>query len=343
MAGKSLLRLLLIVATGFYLSDPLAFGQEPPSTSVGLSSPDPKSASISGRVLMPSGASADFNIKVTLRNSQSPLMTFYTDKHGEFRFANLTEGNYFIDIAGDPKFYDLVTQTVRLGRGQEAHFTVPLRRKDQASDIRLGAGVVSAPEFTQSVPVAARKAYERATKLINRGNLREGIEHLKRAIEIYPDYQIARNDLGAQYLKLRQLDEATEQFLIAIERNPKYFNPRLNLGLVLIEEKRYAEAIDQLSQAVSLDSAQPAAHLWLAVALLETNQIIEAERELLKTLLLGGSRYSVAHYYIAHIHLMKGERAEAMRELKLYLEESPAGEQAIAARSLLEKLKPVKN
>ena len=51
-----------------------------------------ETASISGRVVLPSGRSLSSNVKIVLNNSQSPLNTLYTDKHGEFRFVNVREG-----------------------------------------------------------------------------------------------------------------------------------------------------------------------------------------------------------------------------------------------------------
>ena len=81
-----------------------------------LPRPDPGIASISGRVSLPSGSSADFNIKVTLGNGQSTLMTLYSDKNGEFRFLNLNAGVYYVQVSAENKYYEAVTEEVRLYR-----------------------------------------------------------------------------------------------------------------------------------------------------------------------------------------------------------------------------------
>ena len=173
---------------------------------------------------------------------------------------------------------------------------------------------------------------------MGKGDPQQVIEHLKRAIAAYPDYLMAHNDLGVQYLKLRQFDQAAEQLRLALKRDPKYFDSRLNLGLVFIEQKDYAGAIEQFNQAVSLDSARPTAHLWLGVALLQSNQLSGAERELMKTLMIGAADFPIAHYYLAHVRLRKGERQEAAYELKAYLENAPNGEQSDDAKRLLKNL-----
>ena len=47
---------------------------------------DTNNAVIEGRVNLPSGFSAERNVRIILRNSQMVLSTRYSDKHGEFRF-----------------------------------------------------------------------------------------------------------------------------------------------------------------------------------------------------------------------------------------------------------------
>jgi Tfp pilus assembly protein PilF len=295
-------------------------------------------ASISGRVVLPSGRSFSGNVKIIISNEQAPLEVRYTDKHGEFRFMNLREGIYHIEVDGDPNLYVPVTQEVRVARGANENVTIYLQEKG-LSFTTSGPGVVSTVDLNQKPPVQARREYERALKLIAKGDQKKAIEHLTQAIAIYPEYLAARNDLGALYLKLKQFDQAAEQFLVNLKRDPRSFDSRLNLGLVLVELKKYPDAIDQFNEAISIDSARPAAHLWLGIALLQNNELRGAERELMKTLSMGDPQFSVAHYYLAHVRLRKGERTEAMYELRAYLEEAPTGEQSTDARHLLEKLK----
>lgn len=315
-----------------------AWSQESSSVRYGPVRADLNNASIEGRIVLPSGRSASLNLKVILSNSQNILTTIYTNKHGEFRFTELSEGVYYVQAVGDAQRYDSVTEMVRLGRGQIARLTLTLRAKEEIVSRKPGAQVVSASEFDQQIPPAAKKEYDQGMKLVSRGRWQEGIEHLQRAVTLYPDYLIAHNDLGAQYLKLKRLEEAAAQFLVALERNPKYFNSRFNLGLVLIEQKNYAEAIIQLRQAIALDSTRPAAHLWLGIALLNTSDLPGAERELSKALITGGAGFAPAHYHLAQIYAQRGDLAEAAHALRIYLEEAPKGEYAGEARQFLNKL-----
>src|SRR5258707_12308618 len=84
-------------------------------------------SSIAGRVVLPSGRSLSGNVKIIISNEQAPLEVRYTDKHGEFRFMNLREGTYHIEVDGDPNLYQPVTQQVRVGRGADVNVTIYLQ------------------------------------------------------------------------------------------------------------------------------------------------------------------------------------------------------------------------
>jgi TolA-binding protein len=300
--------------------------------------PDPNNASIAGRVLLPSGRSADVNIKVTLSNQQSMLMTLVTSKHGEFQFQNLSEGTYFVQAVDETNIFDGVTETVRLVRGQVTQVNLVLRSKAAAPTTTPKVTTVSAKTLEQQVPPAARKAYAQAVKLLSKGRRAEAIQQLQQALTLYPEYLAARNDLGAQLLKLNQFDEAATQFQRVLAQDPNYTNAHFNLGLVLLEQKRYGEALARLRQALALDQTRPDVQLWLGVALLETNDLAAAERALTKALITGGRELAVSHFYLAQLYLRRADAAAATQALKVYLEEAPKGEQVEEARALLKKL-----
>ena len=299
---------------------------------------DSSNASIAGRVMLPSGLTSGSHLKLILSTVQTPLTTLYSDTNGEFHFDNLPSGTYYLQVFADESLYEPLTQSVRLKPGEPAYLVLSLKEKIGATGKAAHAGVVSVAEDQRAVPASARKAFEQARKLIDKGDAEGAIARLNKAVAIYPDYVAARNSLGVQYLKRRRWPEAAEQFRTVLEKNPKYFDARLNLGIVLYEQKRLGEAAEELNQAVALDSASAAAHLFWGITALEMNDLIVAERELVKALLFGGERYSNAHYYFAHVYLKSGRREEAAREFTLFLKTAPPGDMAAQARALLQQL-----
>ena len=331
----------IVIGSAIALFPVQAYAQDdviPPPTPINTRSEGGR-GSIAGRVVLPSGQPVSDRVKITLSDIRNPDLTIYTDTNGGFGFTNLPEAIYTLEISGDPKLYEVITQEVRLLRGMHARVLINLKEKNASANNKLGGGVVSATEADVNVPAPAKKEYEKGVALVNEGKIQQAIERFKQAITIYPKYLVAHNDLGTQYLKIKSLSEAAEQFELAIEINPKAFNPQLNLGIALVEQKEYLSAMDHLRLAASIDSSSPAVHLYTGIASTAMDELDEAARELSTALSMGGPEYSLAHFYLAHVHMKKGERNEAVQELKAYLAQAPEGERAAQARRMLDQLK----
>jgi Flp pilus assembly protein TadD len=301
---------------------------------------DPNSAVIQGRVTLPSGFAAKRYVKITLSNTHSILSTLYTNNSGEFQLRNLAEGVYYVQAeVPDGSFEPAVLRRVELGRGLVVQLTLELREKSSlAATARAGSRVVSAAELQQSVPPAAKRQYQLGLKSVSKGDFMQAAARFEEALSLYPEYLAARNDLGAQFLKLKRLDEAEKQFRTVLARDPRNFNAVFNLGLVRVERHDYAGAISQLNQAIATDGSRPVARLWLGFALLETGDLPNAERELVKAVVMGGAECAAANYHLARIYLSRGDTAEAARSVRVYLEEAPKGEYADDARQLQKKM-----
>ena len=298
--------------------------------------PDTNNAVIRGRVTLPSGFAAEGYARITLRNQQSVLSTIYTNNSGEFQIRNLSEGTYYVqaEVSGN---FDPVTHKVELGRGLMVDLILELRAKHDATLNRLGK-VVSAAELRQQVPAAAKKQYELGLKFVNKGNFQQAATHFQEAVTIYPEYLAARNDLGAQYLKLKQVDDAEKHFQIVLQHDPKNFNARFNMGLVQVERRNYLEAISFLQQAIAIDSTRPVARLWIGIAKLEMGEIEIAEAELTRALIMGGDECVAAHYHLARIYMTRGDRPEAARSVRTYIQLAPKGELIKEAKALAHQL-----
>src|ERR1043166_1853442 len=216
---------------------------------------DTNNAVIEGRVTLPSGFAAERSIRITLRNTQMIISTRYSNKHGEFRFDNLPEGSYYLEAdAGSDDFEPAVKQ-VGLGRGIVMQVTLQLSSKG-LSLAYTSSRVVSVAELRQAVPPAAKKQYELGLKSVAKGDVNTAASRFEAALSIYPEYLAARNDLGAQYLKLKRIDEAEKQFQTVLEHDPKNFNAQFNLGLVRVERKAYADAISELNKSIVIDNTR---------------------------------------------------------------------------------------
>lgn len=72
----------------------------------------------------------------------------------------------------------------------------------------------------------------------------KAIEYLKRAAEISPDNADVRYMLGAEHAQIGMYERAMEDMAAALQINPELDTARFQLGLLYLTSKRVVEAID---------------------------------------------------------------------------------------------------
>ncbi len=294
--------------------------------------------SIRGRVVMPGGAFVGENVKVSLLTLRGAETTIYTDSQGWFEFHGLTPGNYEVQVETAGVDYDVINQAVQVFRGAPSIITVSLRTKT-AETKRAATPSISVGEFGADVPKNARKEFQLASKAAQDNRSDEAIQHLRNAINMYPNFVMARSDLGAQLLAQGKLEEASEELRAAIRIDDKAFNPKLNLGIVLVQQHEFTEAAETLNRALALNSKSPAARLYCGKAEMGVGNLDEAEKQFKAAYTLGGSSYALALFHLGQLYMNKGEREQALRAFEGYLHDSPAAANADQVRKMIAKLR----
>ncbi|MEZ4722730.1 MAG: tetratricopeptide repeat protein, partial [Flavobacteriales bacterium] len=102
-----------------------------------------------------------------------------------------------------------------------------------------------------TVPNSARAHYNAGSSMIeeakidkrNSAQLHADAQiHLRRAIEIWPDYQDAYNNLGISYMNAGDYGNARATFLELIEKFPRYVKVRYNIAMTCTQMQRFDEA-----------------------------------------------------------------------------------------------------
>ena len=160
-----------------------------------------------------------------------------------------------------------------------------------------------------------------------------------KAISQAPDFALAYNELGVQYLTLGEADKAAEAFAKALKLAPEDFVARLNYGIALLNLKKFAEAEKQLRQALQKNAAAPTGHYYLALTLMKQQEFEEAETEFQISIKNSNDRIPPAHKYLGGIYWRNKQYSRAADELTRYTMLEPEALDAAKIRNTIKDLR----
>jgi PHD/YefM family antitoxin component YafN of YafNO toxin-antitoxin module len=299
---------------------------------------------IKGRVIAPSGRPLSTRVRVQLENSERGTLSTMTEDDGSFTFGSLLAGSYTIVVDAGKEF-EIAREPFYIDRGNNGRsFTVPVYLKPKG-------GAASTPNPAMAgVPKAAQDLYNKALESSGKGDGKKAIEQLNEAIALHPDFALALNELGIQYLKTGQADKAAEALQRAVKLAPAEFFPHLNYGIALLNRKSYMEAETQLRAALKINNDAPTAHMYLGVALLSSSRneqtkeydmarYAEAQKELEAAAASGKPEVAMAHRYLGGIYIGNKDYKRAADELELYLKLTPKAPDAERLKSTIKDLR----
>jgi Flp pilus assembly protein TadD len=112
-----------------------------------------------------------------------------------------------------------------------------------------------------------------------RGEYDLAIAALKKSLSLKPDNVDALSLLGVILLDRNEIAEAENLLRRAIALNENYFNPFNDLGRLLVKTHRYEEAIPILQRATSLSPDNAEVHYQLLLSYSRLKRKADADRE----------------------------------------------------------------
>src|SRR2546422_800019 len=174
---------------------------------------------IQGQVYLPSGKRAE-NVHVTLQSFGAGELSVMSSGNGEFTFRALAPGQYKVILDAGKEyeaeeenvFIDTDVDLSRAGISTlgSRRYTVILHLRTKPRPENYGKPATISAAALAEVPEAARKLYQKALDLAEAADSRKAVENLKSAISVFPNFIVALDELGVQYLKLGQADKAVE-------------------------------------------------------------------------------------------------------------------------------------
>jgi Flp pilus assembly protein TadD len=306
----------------------------PSATDTGLGGAN----SITGTILGPSGQPVSRRIRISLATMTRGDRVTMTDEKGNFAFRGLPPGNYSVVIDKE-KEYEPVSQQVdiiQLRGSPPQSYTMNIRLALKART-EARPGVINSE--LANVPKRALDFFTKAQELAKTGDHKGAVEQLRQAISEHPDFMLAFNELGIEYLRLNELEKADESLLSALKIDPEAFAPLLNRGIVLVLRKKFDEAESVLRKALKVKEQSAPAHYFLGQALANLGRFDEAEKELVTAIKLGGEEMKEAHRLLAIIYSTRGDKKRAATELETYLRLAPTTPDAEQLRKVIQQLK----
>lgn len=247
-----------------------------------------------------------------------------TNGTGRFVFNFLPTGTYKVrvmpygtDFEEQTKEVTIVNLSVSRSGGTDfAQVDFYLSAKKSAN-----AGPFAAPGavFAQEVPEGARKLFEKGVVALGEKKDKEGFEHLKGALEIFPDYYEALNRLGTEYVLRGHYEAAYILLTKAIEINPRSYSSTLGLGMAQYQLKRTDEAVAALRKAADLYDKSVNAYLWLGLALMRDKKLEQAEAALVRGNEVSKGKTPEIHFQLARLYGEQKRYKDAADHLELYL------------------------
>src|SRR5262249_269647 len=178
------------------------------------------------------------HVIVTLENQNAGYAgQAETDGLGKFIFQGIDPSQYILRVRHPG--YEEVSQSIDLTVTSSNYINFELRALPRAKTPAVAPEGPAARLNVQgaAIPDEARNEFTAARQLFFDGkNLQSSIDHLQKAIKIYPPFADAYALLGMAYIEDNKLVEAKSALVKAIEIDPKLADPYFTLGMMLNHE-----------------------------------------------------------------------------------------------------------
>jgi tetratricopeptide (TPR) repeat protein len=257
-------------------------------------------------------------LPVYLHGATAPFRaTTEADLNGRFHFRKLLAGAYVLAVGG-------LQRTVEVGpsladaKGR-VKVTIDLRDADRETGAERHR--VSVREL--SLSKEARREYEDALKALARPDVPAAVAHLRRAVELAPQFSAAWNHLGTIAYQTGQFVEAEADFRRGLVADPEAYAPLVNLGGVLINLAKWDEALACNRRAVLKNPNDALANSQLGMAYFYSGQFDPAEKYLTEAKQIDPAHFTHPQMLLAEIHLGRNEPEAAAEELRDLLKRHP--------------------
>ncbi len=184
-------------------------------------------------------------------------------------------------------------------------------------------------------PSGARKEYEKGVSALLKNDSTTAVDHLSKAVGIYPKFVAAYNSLGSAYMDQGAIDKARDQFAEATVLDDHLPNSFSNLCHAELALKHYAAAEQAIRKASSLAPLNHDLLPTLVYSEVMNHDYQDAIATAQKVHQGKHDGAAMVHFYAAAAWRAQKNWGEMETELKTFLAEDPKSPTAERARQLL--------
>lgn len=211
--------------------------------------------------------------------------------------------------------------------------TIVLRRLGNVEGLTISATSMAAPK-------EAKKLLDKGRESMKKNKLDEAQKSFEKAVELYPKYAIAWNELGNIHDRRKDTEAARKAYSEALNADQKYISPYEGLATIAARENKWPEVADITDRMIRLNPVDfPRAYFYNAVAKLNLQKLDEAEKSAAQVLQMDPQhRMPKAEHVMGIILAQKQDYSGAASHIKKYIEFSPPGTDLDLAKKQLDQL-----
>lgn len=213
-----------------------------------------------------------------------------------------------------------------------------VHRKGEKTEIaKSGTGTVSASGL--AVPSKAQKELDKGNEALSEEKFDKAKQHFEKAIQIYPQFDQAYNNLGVVLMKTGDKAAGKQAFEKALAVNDKSARAYVNLGKIAVQEERYDEALKLFTSSLTIEPLNSEAFNGICQAGVmgkDFEQVVSAAKKIHG---MPHDNMPLCHFAAGFAYQNLNKPDEALAEYNLYLKEASMGDALVAkAREAIEEI-----